>query len=92
MSSDNAGMTQCLASSTHLFFPTNSHEMMEVQASFAMHALAVRKGDAAFLIRLNLPSRLSRAMRQEGAKGAQQYPDDIFAMDRALATQALTRL
>jgi hypothetical protein len=39
-----------------------------------------------------LPSRLSRAMRQEGAKGAQQYADDILAMDKALAAKALTRL
>jgi hypothetical protein len=62
------------------------------QASFAMYALTVRKGDAAFMIRLNLPSRLSRVMRQEGAKGAQQYADDILAMDKALATKALTRL
>jgi hypothetical protein len=62
------------------------------QASFATYALTVRKGDAAFMIRLNLPSRLSRAMRQEGGKGAQQYGDDILAMDKALATKALTRL
>ena len=62
------------------------------QASFAMYGLTVRKGDAAFMIRLNLPSRLSRAMRQEGAKGAQQYADDILAMDKALAAKALTRL
>jgi hypothetical protein len=48
------------------------------QASFAMYGLTVRKGDAAFMIRLNLPSRLSRAMRQEGAKGAQLYADDIL--------------
>ena len=41
------------------------------QESFAMYALTVRKGDAAFMIRLNLPTRLSRAMRQEGSKGAQ---------------------
>jgi hypothetical protein len=62
------------------------------RASFAMYALAVRKGDAAFMIRLNLSSRLSRAMRQEGGKGAQQYADDLLAMDKALATKALTRL
>jgi hypothetical protein len=62
------------------------------QASFATYALTVRKGDAAFVIRLNLPSRLSRAMRQEGAKGAQQYADDILAMDKVLAAKALTRL
>jgi hypothetical protein len=62
------------------------------QASFAMYALTVRKGDAAFMIRLNLPTRLSRAMRQGGGKGAQQYADDLLAMDTALATKALTRL
>src|SRR5436853_267333 len=62
------------------------------QASFAMYALTVRKGDAAFMIRLNLPTRLSRAMRQGGGKGAQQYADDLLAMDKALATKALTRL
>jgi uncharacterized protein DUF3558 len=62
------------------------------QASFAMYALTVRKGDTAFMIRLNLPSRLSRAMRQEGAKGAHQYADDILAMDKVLAAKALKRL
>jgi hypothetical protein len=62
------------------------------QAMFAMYALTVRKGDAAFVIRLNLPSRLSRSMRQEGIKGSQQYADDILAMDKALADKALTRL
>lgn len=29
------------------------------EASFAMYALKVRKGDAAFMIRLNLPARLA---------------------------------
>jgi hypothetical protein len=62
------------------------------QESFAMYALTVRKGDAAFMIRLNLPTRLSRAMRQEGGSGAQKYADDILNMDKALATKALTRL
>jgi hypothetical protein len=56
---------------------------------FAGHS---SKGDAAFMIRLNLPSRLSGAMRQEGAKGTQLYADDILAMDKELATKALTRL
>ena len=62
------------------------------EASFAMYALTVRKGDAAFMIRLNLPIRLSQDMRQEGGKGPQKYADNILAMDKALAENALTRL
>ncbi len=34
-----------------------------------MYALTVGKGDAAFIIRLNLPSRFSQSMRKEGGKG-----------------------
>jgi hypothetical protein len=62
------------------------------EASFATYALTVRKGDAAFMIRLNLPSRFAQGMRQEGGKGPQKYADDILAMDKALAEKALTRL
>ncbi len=39
------------------------------EANFAMYALTVGKGDAAFIIRLNLPSRFSQSMRKEGGKG-----------------------
>jgi len=62
------------------------------EASFAMYALTVRKGDAAFMIRLNLPTRFSQGMRQEGGKGPQKYADDILAIDKVLAEKALTRL
>jgi len=62
------------------------------EANFAMYALTVRKGNAAFMIRLNLPSRLSQSMRQEGGKGPQIYADDILAIDKVLAEKALTRL
>ena len=75
--------------------PTDGKEIISGlgdEASFAMYALTVRKGDAAFMIRLNLPSRFSQGMRQEGGKGPQKYADDILAMDKALAEKALTRL
>lgn len=62
------------------------------EASFAAYALTVRKGDAAFIIRLNLPSRFSQGMLQEGQKGSRKYADDLLAMDKALAVKALTRL
>ena len=61
------------------------------EASYAMSFLHVRKGNALFLISVNLPNRMMDLMRQ-GQGGPEKYSAAMLEMDKTLAAKALARL